>query len=345
MSSMTRVAAGAAVGLALAAAVFAAGRWRSGAFVSASCPQGWQLAEGPSATGQRLLRACVSRAEGMDGARIELLWSPTGALDDGQLSDAAKRAGFATGQELRAQHDADGAAMVREHQGVALKSDVYFLSAGQRYGLLSIVYGPAATFINEDTVAGWMETVEGTATWGAPVNPELRARCPEGFSTLRASGPGLIVRCMRHVGTSAFTVLQLLQSNGGFGSEADRARLAGDIAQRVASGGGGRARVLVQPTPFTRARNVDAMRASFETDERLTLNTRVAWVRGAQSGNVIAHYVGPDNDEGPTAASAMVRSIHGTRVTNGAVLGASAALLALGVALGALLGRAKAKSA
>jgi hypothetical protein len=141
---------------------------------------------------------------------------------------------------------------------------------------------------------------------------------------------------MRGVGTRAFTVLQLMQSNGGFGSEQDRARLAGDIAQRVASGSGGAARVLVQPTPFTRARNVDAMRASFQTDERLTLDSRVAWSRTAHSGNVVAVYVGPDVDRGLEATTAVLGAVHATRVSMGALYGVSGALLVLGVALGAL---------
>ncbi len=335
------------MGLVLAATAFVAGRFRSGAWVSAACPAGWQASESASATGHKLLRACVSSAEGMDGARIELLFSGDGALVDGAVTAAAKRAGFATAQELRVQRESSAgvetAFSLREHQGDALKSDVYFLSAGQRYGLLSIVYGPAARFVQEDTVAGWMETVEGTAPWGAPVTPELRARCPQGFTAITASGPGLVLRCMRHVGTSAFTVLQLIQSNGGFGSEEDRARLAGDIAQRVASGGGGAARVLVQPTPFTRARNVDAMRASFATDERTTLDTRVAWMRATDSGNVLAHYVGPDNDDGPAAAVTLLRSVHATRVSTATLAAVSAVLFVLCAGLGVALGRSKPK--
>jgi hypothetical protein len=277
----------------------------------------------------------VASAEGLDGALIQLAWSPDATIADGALVTAARAQGF-TGATLAPAREADGAALTREHTGESLKSDVYFLSAGQRYGLLSIVYGPAATFVREDTVAAWMQTVEGTAPWGAPVTPELRARCPEGFTTLRAEGPGLVLRCMRGVGTRAFTVIQLMQSNGGFGSEQDRARLAGDIAQRVASGGGGAARVLVQPTPFTRARNVDAMRASFQTDERLTLDSRVAWSRTARSGNVVALYTGPDVDRGLEATTAVLGAVHASRVSMGALYGVSGSLLVLGVALGAL---------
>lgn len=343
MSIATKALAGLGLGVVLAGVTFGVGRWRSGVSASAQCPTGW-IADTASALGEgKLLIACTSRAEGMDNARIELRWSDSGALSESALATVARAKGFSSPQELRAQREEtvglEGAAMVREHQGVALKSDVYFLSAGQRYGMLSIVYGPTATFVQEDTVAAWMETVQGTAPWGAPVSPELRASCPEGFTTLRASTPGLVVRCMKHVGTTAFTVLQMIQSNGGFGSEEDRARLAGDIAQRVASGGGGRARVLVQPTPFTRARNVDAMRASFETEERLTLDSRVSWLRTSGSGNVFAQYVGPDNDEGPAAAAAMIRSVKASRTSTASLVIVGAVLAMASTAVGALVGR------
>lgn len=343
MSIATKALAGLGVGVILAGVTFGLGRWRSGSSASAQCPTGW-LPDSASTMGEgKLLVACTSRAEGMDNARIELRWSDTGALSPPGMEILARSKGFSSPQELRAQREEaaglEGAAMVREHQGVALKSDVYFLSAGQRYGMLSIVYGPTATFIQEDTVAAWMETVQGTATWGAPVSPDLHASCPQGFTTLRAVTPGLVVRCMKNVGSTAFTVLQMIQSNGGFGSEEDRARLAGDIAQRVASGGGGRARVLVQPTPFTRARNVDAMRASFETEEHLTLNTRVSWLRTGDSGNVFAQYVGPDNDEGPAAAASMIRAVKASRVNSLTLAMVSVALAALCSVIGALLGR------
>lgn len=345
MASMAKLGVGVAVGALLAIGAFVGGRARSGAFASASCPAGWQSAERTSATGARALLVCTSAAEGMDGARIELLWTRDGALDGALLTAAARRAGHSSEQELRAQMDShdgvESAAVTRERQGANIKSDVYFLSAGPRYGLLSIVYGPEATFVREDTVAAWMDTVQGTAPWGAPAGGDLRADCPAGFTALPIAQPGVVLRCIAHVGTSAFTLLQLTQSSGGFGSEGDRARLATDIAQRVASAGGGHARVLVQPTPFTRARNVDAMRASFETDERLTLDSRVALVRAASSGNVIAHYSGPDNEAGPAAAAQLVSSVKGSRVSGGALLAVSLALLALGAIVGALLARDK----
>lgn len=345
MANMAKLGIGVAAGALLAVGAFVGGRARSGAFASAACPAGWRQADRSTATGARALLVCTSDAEGMDGARIELLWTHDGALDAALLTAAARRAGHTSEQELRVQTDSqngtESAAVTRERPGANIKSDVYFLSAGPRYGLLSIVYGPAASFVREDTVAAWMDTVQGTAPWGAPAAGELRADCPAGFQALPIAQPGVVLRCIAHVGTSAFTMLQLTQSSGGFGSETDRTRLATDIAQRVASAGGGRARVLVQPTPFTRARNVDAMRASFETDEHLTIDARVALVRAAGSGNVIAHYAGPDNDAGPAAAAQLVSSVKASRVSS-AVLGAvSAALLALGALVGALLARDK----
>lgn len=337
-----RIAVGVTVGVLLAATAFIVGRARSGAFATAECPRGWSAQAPSSGTGASARLVCTSNAEGLEGARIELLWASGGTISDEALVAAARGAGWSS-EGLRvdrsSQAGLEGGALAREHPGAAMKSDVYFLSAGQRYGLLSIVYGPSSTFVREDTVAAWMETVRGTAPWGAPVTPELSATCPEGFTALRATSPSLVIRCMRNVGTPAFTVLQLTQSNGGFGSEQDRARLAGDIAQRVASSGGGRARVLVEPTPFTRARNVDAMRASFETEERVTLNSKIAWVRTAQSGNLVALYAGPDTDELANAARGLLTNVRGARVTNGMLAGISVVMVLAGAIAGALSGR------
>lgn len=334
---------GTLLGAIVAGTVYLSARWASGAWTTAPCPQGW-LARAATSTGsERTLARCEATAEGFDRAKIELRWSHDGALSDRSLSTLTREAGLDLASAPAPQRESlDGVeshARVFEHAGPSMKTDVYFLSAGQRYGMLSIVYGPASSFVEDDRVAAWLETIEGAAPWGAPVSPQLVARCPEGFSTLPASGEAMVVRCMRNVGTSAFTVLQLTQSDGGFGSDADRARLAGDIAQRVASGAGGRARVLIEPTPFTRARNVDAIRARFETDERVTLNTRVAWMRGATSGNVLAVYAGPDADEGPAAARAMLANVRARTVSSATWWVTCALSVVSGAASGAAVGR------
>lgn len=342
MAIATKAWVGVGVGAVLAGVTFGVGCWRSGAWASAPCPEGWIADTASTLDEGTLLRACTSRAEGMEDARIELRWSTSGAPSESALATVARSRGFGSASEFRAVRERtaglEGAAMVREHQGAALKTDVYFLSAGQRYGLLSIAYGPSATFVRQDTVAAWMETVQGTAPWGAPVSPTLRARCPDGFTTLRTSTPGLVIRCMKNVGTNALTVLQLIQSNGGFGSEEDRARLAADMAQRVASSSA-RARMLLEPTPFTLARNVDAMRASFETEERLTLETRVGWLRTRSSGNVFVLYVGPDNDEGPAAAAAMIRSVNASRISTVSLVLIGLALMVVCTVIATLMGR------
>jgi len=343
--NIKRIALGAAVGVLLGATAIIVGRVRSGAFVSASCPRGW-TAQLPTSTSGEAARLVCTVGEGANATgRMELLWVPGGELSDGALLRAARAAGWSSVSDLAIDRAGEpghqGASVSREHAGAPMKSDVYFLSAGQRYGLLSIVYGPAATFVAEDSVAAWMETVRGTAPWGAPVSPELAASCPAQFTTIRAAGRGLVLRCIRDVGTSAFTVLQLTQSEGGFGSEQDRARLAGDIAQRVASSSGARARVLIEPTPFTRARNVDAMHARFETDERVTLYSKVAWMRASSSGNVIALYAGADTDEGLGAARGLLSNVRASRVSDGMLAGIAAVMVLAGGVAGALSSRRK----
>lgn len=252
----------------------------SGAFATHACPEGWQL---HAVTGNPQAKQLLGCSLGT--ASISVEWSARGS---GQAP---------AGIPATASHETEGTnerwIVTEESEGPKLLADVYFLSAGRRYGMLSIVHGPDSTFSTDAVLAPWLETIEGTAPWGSPQESDLHAQCPAGFQTMANSAPRMVVRCITSPGTTQFTLLQLLWSEGGFGSEADRARLAGDIAQRVASAGGGNARVLEQPTSYTRARNVDAMRAKFETDEKLTLTRANQWTRSISSGNLGVWYRGP----------------------------------------------------
>jgi hypothetical protein len=81
------------------------------------------------------------------------------------------------------------------------------------------------------------------------------------------------------------------------------------------------------------------MRASFETEERLTLETRVGWLRTRSSGNVFVLYVGPDNDEGPAAAAAMIRSVNASRISTVSLVLIGLALMVVCTVIATLMGR------
>ena len=93
-------------------------------------------------------------------------------------------------------------------------------------------------------------------------------------------------------------------------------------------------RTLAEPQPFTAARNVDAMRARYETDERVTVNTRVAWARTPVSGNVSVLYVGPDSEEATAATMAFIRGVHASRVSASVLWSLGGLCLVAGVAAG-----------
>ncbi len=269
------------IGVVIAVPVSLAAVMRGGgAFAALSCPPGWQSAFADGQPQNRLILSC-SAAE----AKLTVEYNFRGSV---QLPPAVAADGSheTVGSVERWLH-------TRDSEGPKLLADVYFLSAGRRYGMLSIVHGPEARFTNDEQIAPWLETIQGTAPWGSPQELDMHAVCPAGFQTMPATGARMVVRCMSAPGTKQFVVLQLLWSEGGFGNEQDRARLAGDIAQRVASSGGGTARVIEQPTPYTRARNVDAMRGRFETDEKVTLTDASQWSRTSTSGNLGVWYRGP----------------------------------------------------
>ncbi len=341
MSPAKKLALGALGGVALGGAALLGGMVATGYDARVSCPEGWTPRPYRDTPLGRSVMTCGTAEEGLQDAKLHLVWTPSGELDDASLAAVARESGFDAPprpDRLRAP-GLEGASVTREHTGEALRSDVYFLSAGQGHGMLSIVYGPQSELARDPAMASWLETVEGTAPWGAPVNPTLRARCPQGFDALRSDAPGAVVRCMKGVGTRAFTVLQLTQGAGGFGTEGDRATLARDVARRVAGGPGGNARVLEEPSPFTAARNVDAIRARFETDERMTLDDRVAWGRAPGSGNLIALYVGPDTARGEAATRAFITPVRASRVSGALLRAAALGLLVAGVAAGALAAR------
>ncbi|MDP3277036.1 MAG: hypothetical protein Q8Q09_17725 [Deltaproteobacteria bacterium] len=258
------------------------------------------------------LGACSALGELRERTTVWWRWSLSGAPSEATLRQWAIAQGFAADRSVASEVFAGSRArwsMTAELTDGNLVADVYFLSAGRRYGLLSVVHGPRAAIIQPPVMAAWLETIEGATPWGAPESPDLRARCPSDFSVLANGAARTVVRCMTASGTRAFAMLQLIQAEGGFGSTEDRQRMAGDIARRVAaSGSGGQARVLVQPTPFTAARNVDAMWSRFETDEPLTLARRVEWFAPATSGNLSFIYQGVDDPDVITALAAHVGS-------------------------------------
>ncbi len=284
----------------------------SGGSHSAQCPAGWQSASVVPSPGNKQVLACSN-----DGAELSLEWSVRGS---GRVPSE-----IAASAAPELEPPFERWVKSTDSEGPKLLADVYFLSAGRRYGLLSIVHGPEARLTQDDQLAPWLETIEGTAPWGSPQESDLRASCPAGFQTMPNSMPRMVVRCLNAMGTTRFTVLQLLWSEGGFGSAEDRTRLAGDIAQRVASSSGSAARVLEQPTVYTRARNVDAMRAKFETDEKLTLTAIDQWTRTPTSGNLALRYRGPSDPARIAAAERLLQSMSYTRV------GFSATLLIVGL--------------
>jgi hypothetical protein len=287
----------------------------------------------------RVLGTCV----GSGGATMQLLWTAGGALSVGEFDALARAGGFASGGreggERALDGDVRGASLSREQPGGPLRSDVYFLSAGQRYGLLTIVYGREATFHEDERVAGWLETIEGAAPWGAPVRPTLRARCPDGFQASESGSSDAALLCLAGVGTEAFTVVRLSQSEGGFGADQDRVRLAGDLAARIARNPQRPARMLEPPGPFTRARNVDAIRARFESDERIVLGRSVLWARTPRSGNVVALYMGPDDPRAHASVFVTLRGVWASRVPFRAATGGAAMVTLAGLILGVLLSR------
>ncbi len=327
-------------GAALAGAVALGGLVATGYAAEVSCPDGWTPRPDRTTPLGRSVMTCGTAHEDLHDARLHLVWTSTGALDDAALQAAGRAA--VPGATLRPtptrEDGIEGAHATIEREGDKLKSDVYFLSAGQRYGLLTIVYGPAAQFVQDPAVVPWLETIGGGAPWGAPVTPTLSARCPEGFTALPSSTAGTLLRCMRGVGTAAFTVIQLTQGEGGFGSERDRETLARDVTRRVA-GSRTSARVIEDPRPFTQARNIDALRARIETDERLTLSTRVAWARTPSSGNVVALYVGPDVSAGEAALRAFVLPVRASRVPGMALWGLAFTVFAVLTAVGVVRSR------
>jgi hypothetical protein len=327
-------------GVVLAGAVALGGLIATGYAAEVSCPDGWTPGPDRATPLGRSVMTCATAHEDLHGARLHLVWTSTGALDDAALEALGRAAGLGTAlrPEPTREDGIEGAHATVEREGDKLKSDVYFLSAGQRYGLLTIVYGPAAQFVEEPQVVPWLETIEGGAPWGAPVTPTLSARCPEGFTALPSGAAGMLLRCMRGVGTAAFTVIQLTQGEGGFGSERDRETLARDVTRRVA-GARTNARVIEDPRPFTQARNLDALRARIETDERLTLSTRVAWARTPSSGNVVALYVGPDVSAGEAALRAFVRPVRASRVPGMALWGLAFVVFSAAVAVGLVRSR------
>lgn len=334
------LALSAVVGAVLAGAVALGGLIATGYAAEVNCPDGWTPRPDRATPLGRSVMTCGTAHEDLHDARLHLVWTSSGVLDDAALQAVGRAAGFngALRPEPTREGGIEGAHATVEREGDKLKSDVYFLSAGQRYGLLTIVYGPAAQFVEDAQVVPWLETIEGGAPWGAPVTPTLSARCPEGFTALPSSTAGTLLRCMRGVGTAAFTVIQLTQGEGGFGSERDRETLARDVTRRVA-GSRSNARVIEDPRPFTQARNLDALRARIETDERLTLSTRVAWARTPSSGNVVALYVGPDVSAGEAALQAFVRPVRASRVPGIVLWGVAFTAFALALAVGVVRSR------
>ncbi len=157
----------------------------------------------------------------------------------------------------------------------AMTAEVYLVSGGRRFALLSIVHGPAADFSAPATTARWMEGIGGAAPWGAPNDTPFTASCPDGFRTMPTTAPRAIVRCTRGYGTSAFTAISMSWDEGGFGREEDRVRVASALAERVGQHPGGMGRVSSPPVPFVLARNVDAMHTRVETGETVSIAREV----------------------------------------------------------------------
>lgn len=334
--------------------------------VTAPCPSGWSSTNAPAVAGARSLVACTqpgpssSASAGAPSPR-----SPIAALYrvDGTAAstldrwiDAAFHGAFAAGE--LAPITAPGQEATDDEPGIAqgttgrsrtrdlsaelpLRAQVYFLSAGRRFGLLSVVHTPGEAFAEPATTARWMETIRGTAPWGAPNAGELQASCPEGFTTLpNGTGARTIVRCMRGAGTSRFVTLSLTWDEGGFGNDEDRTRVATAIAERVAHAQGAQARVEVAPEPFTLARNVDAIRTQVSTGENVHPTVRVV-AAGSVEGTpeVLALGIGEPSAPVTEAMGQLLRSSGAvnkparlSRPVDAALAGV--ALLALGALLG-----------
>ena len=179
MTPERRFAAFVAAGGFAGFAVVLGGLLATGYDASAPCPDGWTIRPDRATPLGTSVRTCGPATPGRSPAKLHLVWTATGALDDARLDFVARANGYTGGAGIERVQDTgvEGAALAWERTGGALKSDVYFLSAGQRHGLLSVVFGPDSSWSTDDTVAPWLETVQGTAPWGAPVSPTLRASC------------------------------------------------------------------------------------------------------------------------------------------------------------------------
>ncbi len=323
-----------------------------------ACPTGWTEVSPPSIPGATALRACA-HGESAGATPVATVGLYRSADQAERVRDAALRATVAAAASHGAHASSDAPTAATAAQGrlavstqtldageLPLEADVYLVAAGHRFGLLNIVHTTGAPFAAPAATAAWMSTIEGVSPWGAPDAGPLRARCPEGFESRAAEGARAVVRCITGLGTPRFTLLSLSWDEGGFGSEADRTRVATAIATRVASSQGAAARVVEGPTPFTLARNVDAMRTRVETGEHVPVGLRAMAATAVNGSNhTIGIAYGESDEVFVPVLAAMFRDSGATRpppwIDGHRAWVLAAAFMALGIVMGAVFARGK----
>lgn len=334
-------------GLVVAVGLIAA-RMVLGRIDAPPCPAGWTDTTAPVIAGATPLRACVDAVETGPRARHVALYRTIERSPD--LVDRALRAaaGGALAVQLTDASDASTRAVSAngrlsvttrtvDAEQAPLDADVYLVAAGHRFGLLNIVHTPGSPFSQPAVAAAWMNTIQGASPWGAPDSGELRAHCPDGFETRPAQGPRSVVRCIAGLASSRFTLISLTWDEGGLGSDAERAQVATALASRVAQAQGTEARVVDGPTPFTLARNIDALRTRVSTGEHVPVSVRLvaaAAIHGSQ--HVLGIGVSEMDEETVPVLSDLFTASGATRPPSWLDARNAWILAAVAVALGAI---------
>jgi hypothetical protein len=351
------VVAGAACGLVLGAALLAFAIVHAATGAPGPCPHGFVPTEAPVIPGARALGACVEHVADASATPMVLAvyraerGSAASAADEAMVAFGRSRHVFNGAPPAPDADASDRASTPVLHiasrtstREVPLLAEVYLLAAGHRFGLLSVVHAPGASFARPRDTAAWMDTITGTSPWGTENAGPITAHCPDGFTTRPVQGPSAVAECVFGADTGQFTALSLSVNDGGFANDDERHRVAATIATRAAQSHENAGRVLEGPVPFTLARNVDALHVSVESGEHAQVQSAVtaAFVEGdAQDEVALAAAEGDADVVAPLRVLAGADGLAHRRGPIGIPHGVVATMLLgfLGAAVGVLLSR------